>query len=477
MTTPRSTLLIALTLALLAGGLRFYRLGDWSFSGEELTTILESDTLFGTTRFGPSSQIYRLPRLIPLSHTLLQGGYLLFGRDEFGCRVLPALLGTLCVVLVFLGLDRLLGRPAALATAVLVCLWPEHLFHSQQNRFYIPASLFAWASLLLGAWSVKRQYTALAALAGVTAALAVLAHTLLAALFPGLLATTAAAAWAERQPVPWRRLIAIGVPGVAILLFGAIHLARLGLGWNANADWGYSVAHSVQAAVNRAGYPVVLLAALGAVDALRRRDGLGVVWVTWAGVWAGAALVLPVLIYYAPMYNFPLTAGVFVLAGYGVGRVYERLRERDAAVACGWVAVVCALGLPGVVSHFADGSRYDFRTAGHYIAARWRPGDRVLLGSANNLRHYLPPAIKATPVSVTADGLRRALRERPTERAWLVVHTNRAGKSEPLWRSLRHGCTLQTVIRQPRLDYFDYGLEIYLYDPCGEPPLAARVGE
>ncbi len=475
MTSLRTTLLVTIGLALAAGGLRFYRLGDWSFAGEELTTLAETDSFFGKTEDKPSSQIYRLPRLIPVSYTILQGGYELFGRDEFGCRVLPALLGTLAVVLVFLGLDGLLGRPTALAVAVLVCLWPEHLFHSQQNRFYIPASLIAWASVLLGAWSVKRKSVCLAALAGLAAAVAVLAHTLLAALFPGLLATTLAAAWAERQPIPWRRLVAISVLGIAILLFGAFYLIHLGLGWNADADWGYSVLHSLQAAVNRAGYPVVLLAVLGGVDALRRRDGQGVVWVIWGGVWAGTALVLPILIYYAPMYTFPLTLGVFVMAGYGVGRVYERLRERDFALAWAWGLAMCALGLPGVISHFADGSRYDFRAASRHIASHWQPGDRVLVGAARNFRHYLPASIPATPLQATVKGLRDALQANPNKRAWLAVRTNRAGQPEALWRSLRRDCVLQTVIRQHRLDYFEYGLEIYLYDPAGERPLAARA--
>ena len=61
-----SLLAIALGLAFLAGGLRFYRLGDWPFYGDELATFTEVDSLFGSAEVAANSQAYRLPRLIPV---------------------------------------------------------------------------------------------------------------------------------------------------------------------------------------------------------------------------------------------------------------------------------------------------------------------------------------------------------------------------------------------------------------------------
>lgn len=60
--------------------------------------------------FPHASQLYRLPRMIPVSYSLLWIGYELFGRDEFGSRVMPALLGTLQVPLVYVFLRPLAGR-------------------------------------------------------------------------------------------------------------------------------------------------------------------------------------------------------------------------------------------------------------------------------------------------------------------------------------------------------------------------------
>src|SRR5947209_2290306 len=98
----RPLLLLALTLALLGGGLRFFRLGPWPFAGDELATLTEADSLFGKTVSPPESQTYRLARLVPLSYAIHYADYQLFGRDEWGSRVLIALLGTLQIVLVFI---------------------------------------------------------------------------------------------------------------------------------------------------------------------------------------------------------------------------------------------------------------------------------------------------------------------------------------------------------------------------------------
>src|SRR6266849_947728 len=95
-----SFLAIALGLGLLAGGLRFYRLGDWPFYGDELSTFAEVDSLFGNEEVSQYSQGYRLPRLIPVGNFVHFLDYSWFGRDEFGSRVLMAVLGTLQVVVV-----------------------------------------------------------------------------------------------------------------------------------------------------------------------------------------------------------------------------------------------------------------------------------------------------------------------------------------------------------------------------------------
>ena len=55
-------LFITLVLLFLAGSLRFYRLGDWPFTGDETATLQEVESLFSTGQVLEDNQIYRPPR-------------------------------------------------------------------------------------------------------------------------------------------------------------------------------------------------------------------------------------------------------------------------------------------------------------------------------------------------------------------------------------------------------------------------------
>ena len=261
-----TTLCLAAFLVLLAGSLRFYKLGSWSFGPDEVATLQEAASLFQETSLPRESDYYRLPRIIPLGYPIMHSGYTVFGRDEFGSRVVPALFGTASVLVVFLGLLRPLGTPTALATALLVAVWPAHLLVSQFNRFYMIAFFFASLSVILGIHAWVRRSVIWVALASLAAMLAGLSHTFLFLLLGGLFAAILCAAVAERSPIPWRMLTVVVAAGVVIGVFTTVYLLPLSRGWNSGETWGYSVPKAIQASVSSIGWPFVLLAPLGLVS-------------------------------------------------------------------------------------------------------------------------------------------------------------------------------------------------------------------
>ena len=136
------TMGIALLIMLIGGWLRFKGLGAWPFAGDETATLMEERSLFSSTADSPDSQSYRLPRLIPVAYGLIHLSVQLFGRDEFGSRVVGALLATLILGLIFLLLNRTIGTFAAIAASLLVMLWPDHIVQAQEARFYSIAAFF-----------------------------------------------------------------------------------------------------------------------------------------------------------------------------------------------------------------------------------------------------------------------------------------------------------------------------------------------
>jgi hypothetical protein len=482
MSNRRAVLCIVLALGVLAGGLRFFRLGTWAFHGDELPTVEEADYLFqGYERPDltgiAAEQFGRLPRLIPLSYAVHYLGYCLFGRDELGSRVIIALLGTLNVLLVFLCLDRPLGRVPALATALLVALWPEHLYRSQENRFYMVAAICASLCMMLGAQAVYRRsflWTALACLAGLAA---VYAHTLQGLVFGGLFLAILAAAWLGNN---WRLVQMLGVVLAGGLVATAVvvwHVLPLAHGWNAGEEWGFGNWHSVMASVSQLGWPITLLALLGTLTAWKRGTEQDGYWLTWTALWAGCTLLLPVFVVYHPGYVFPLALGVLVLAGRAIAQIYDSLRIQNPAAAYAWLGLAVAMNLPSLVSHFSDGSRYDFRTPARHIVAHWQPGDRIASPSPRLLKHYLGHDLEPIGVKGTNPLPRiQRLTDEPG-RLWIVVPSSRDGKPENLRRWLGTHCSQQMALCRKRFDYYEYVIEVYLYDPpprgplwTGEPP-------
>jgi len=470
-----SRLALAFLLIVFAGALRFYKLGDWPFAGDERATLREEQSLFGEANTPQNSQVYRLPRLIPLSHAIHHINHTVFGRDEFGSRVTMAMLGALSVGLVFLMLDRLKGRPTAMATGLLVVLWPEHVFQSQQARFYIVAAFFTYLCVLLGAFAASRRSTLLSIAVSCSIIAAVLCHTVMGALVVIVFAGILVGAYAEGQPMP-RNVIAVFVGTVVLLgVFFGVYLKPLLTGWNASGAWGYDVSHSVLASVNMMGWPVALLGALGFLILLYERGAQNWYWITCALGWLGATVVFPLLVTYHPAYIFPLGIVVLVLAGCAIGTIYEGLRSRSVWLGVAWVGVACMGTLPSLASHYKDGSRIDMRTAARYVEKNWQAGDRVAGFSIGLLKHYAEGCEPAIPLSETNAVARLEELADGHGRVWVVLRSNRSGLSEDLFRWVGTHCSHERKVRRTRFDYAEYAVDIFLYTPRQFEPSPAAT--
>lgn len=93
--------------------------------------------------------------------------YLLFGDSDFTARVLPAILGTVCVGLPYF-LKPYLGRTGALCAAALICFSPTLLYYSRfiRNDIYIAAwNLMLVIGIFRFMSTGRRVYALLAAVA------------------------------------------------------------------------------------------------------------------------------------------------------------------------------------------------------------------------------------------------------------------------------------------------------------------------
>ena len=176
-----ATVLLLLAIAILALGLRLYRLDNQSLWYDEGFSVylagMDLDEI--TSRTAADIQP-------PLYYYLLHGWILLFGDSEWALRALSVLFGVVAVPVLY-GVAWLLfrSRAAGLLAALLIAVSPLHLWYGQEARMY---TLLTWlcllsSLLLLLAMAARRAWVTALLWAAYTAATVAALYTHYFALF------------------------------------------------------------------------------------------------------------------------------------------------------------------------------------------------------------------------------------------------------------------------------------------------------
>ncbi len=348
---------LAVGLLILAAIIRFYALGGRPLGADEAANALAA------WRFvqGQPEDLTPYSPLVTNANLLL---FFLFGGGDFAARAVPALFGTLLVVLPFAVLRQYLGTAAALAAGLLMVLSPTFLLFS---RSVDPAVITAVCALVLVAAVLayldrrdsRDLVVAAAALGlGLTAGPGIYTLLLLGFIF-------VAGTWLRHrlgdEAAPWPLLVAAardaaqdrwGLAQAAGVFVAVFVVAATGF----LANFG-----GVQAALNLLvrwaqsfgqpqGYPawyhlgvlvlyepVILMAGLvGMGVVLRRRDPFGRFLVFW---FLGSLALYSVLGAAQPTLSVSMLLPLMLLAGIGVAHTLN-FGDRTAALHAGVVAAL-----------------------------------------------------------------------------------------------------------------------------------------
>jgi mannosyltransferase len=486
-----SPLLILAALTLLAAALRFYRIGDWGVSSDEVFMLRDSITL---REGNPRPLLYLLNHYLILPFAPL---------DEFGLRVLPAIFGVLAVPAVYLVTRLLVGTRAALFAGFLVATSSLLVYDSQFGRYwslvFLLSSVYPYV-LYLGFRNGNLRLLGLGLLIGV---LAVLAHPV-GVLPLGGLGVWILAMYLRRDRIAqlWRQR-SVRYGAALALILGALIAWRfvpLLQAWIAQHDsipqserggeflfripgnQGIRQLSLLLAYVESLTVALVLAGVIGIYLLWRERDrGLAVLL---------ACLVLAPILFISlvqtrtavsTFYMSPATPALFIGAGAFLDRLVgadPRLRPRWLLAAT--VAVmIFAAGAPTLISQYRDGRRWDFRTAAQWLDERLTPGDVVFSDQPFVLAHYLPgknvQRLLADPERLARAG--STLQQEGT--LWVVAPApSHAFRTNPKLNTLNdwmyNNCQLRNTIGVGRVDFRQNFLQIFRCPPVASVASSRR---
>ncbi|MDR1477604.1 MAG: hypothetical protein LBJ00_01545 [Planctomycetaceae bacterium] len=513
--------LVFLVLVFFAGVLRFYCLGEWSFGFDELFTTLETKIFFGEVpvpdeylkngKTQPEeTQLYRLPQMMFVSYVIHWSDYKLFGTNEFGSRVLMAVLGTLSIGVIFIMTRSIFGFVGALILSLLFLVLPEHILQSQNNRFYIQSFFLISVVLIWGGYVAVWRSVFAAVWLGVAAVLMVFVNVFGGIIWGGLLGAvvvdmicskntvdknlypscfkipeTAHASVASRNGCSGAKptgfgiaknnlkiILILSVWSIVLLLIAFFNILPFASSWNKSLSWGYTPIHSAMAFINIIGWSLFLFSILGSFILLFRVNisGNGY-WLSCVLFCGFAILVLPMKIVYNPQYGilfifpFIVTAAIFIREIYFLILRSAIPYKRIFCVV--WVCVCTLLNLPSLVSYYQDGGRFDNRAAFNYIADKWQNGDGITGIQMGSAKYYIPDKTPRFPLRPDPD---RSIKELQTileqnknnsGQLWIVLPSSRGGLDNKLLKWLGQNATFEHRFTKKRYDHIENNIDIY----------------
>src|SRR5512139_450774 len=117
---PYSTLLLVVLITGVAAFLTFYKLGAWSFWGDEVFTLGSKPDGF----------------IRSLSTSLIHATTGILGINEWNARLIPALVGIITIPVFYFIVSRLFGSSVGLISSALLAVSTWHIYWSQTVRFY-----------------------------------------------------------------------------------------------------------------------------------------------------------------------------------------------------------------------------------------------------------------------------------------------------------------------------------------------------
>lgn len=453
-----------LSFTIMAGLLRFCRLGDWSFWRDETYTLERAVDLANINLNYPLWYLITHWSITPLQ------------LSEWSARLPAAVVGTLSVPLIYLLVRRAYPPLTALLAALFVTISPWHLFWSQNARFYALLAILTSMALIVFYLGIDENRMTHLIASLVLVGLAVLTHS------TGLFTVVIIGAYLlilviMARPLPLglnRRNVGIvaGLSALPLLFL----LWRVGV---SPANWTHFLAWPTQdllwlpsSLIYYLTVPVVLVAIFGTMPLLLQRDRFTIFLTLAAVIPPVAVMIISTFSFAASRHMFVAAIPWLILAARGTTEIIGRLRPQSLALGVGVVFLLSGqmLSEDYLYYRFQNGNRWDYRGACEIVRENMRPDD-LIMGTSPEMGRFL---LQDTPMLSIWDADLNALTA-GNQRIWLISDMP-IETIEPRQRNWITRETFEVSNLDVHVAARTYTVRVYLFDPASRSPYSRSPG-
>jgi mannosyltransferase len=459
--------LLLILITAFAAGLRFYKLGEWSFWIDEIYTMNHAQAHFSSIQL-LLDHIPPARNWVPTSVILTAQALNLFGISEWSARLVSALIGILSFPILYFSIKRIFGSQVTLVALFLLAVSPWHIYWSQNARFYTSLLLFYTLALVVFHYGVERNQLRYFFLFWAFVYLAFSERLFAFFIFP-VIAAYLAALWIFKYKKPagynLRNLLLLVSP---IIVGGMIEayslLVRAESRFFADFDWFYlyRVDDPFRLLGNigfNLGIPLMVLAVFSGYFLIRQKSQAGLLMFIGAVVPLGILIVANPFIFTKDRYVFATLFSWAILAAYGFVELLKTTKGLHKWLAVAVFIVLFADAAFADVLYFKinHGNRGEWKAAFNLIKERGSFEDDVVaywpeFGPYYLGREIIPYQDIDVATIINSENL-----------IWFVLD------SETIWINASVVNWLKDNARLIDIRYLrtpaDLSLHIYLFDP------------
>lgn len=450
----QSLLLIGITLFAML--LRLYKLGEWSFWGDELISVRRATEMVGFNLV-----------LTQISQILIALSLRLFGTSEWSARLAPALIGVITVPVLYFLVRSIYGNSVGLLSSLFLALSSWHLYWSQNARFYTTILLFYTIALVALYHGFEKNRPWYLLLSMLFLGLAVRERMFTLVFVPIVVGYLLAIKFLRFEKPPGlhrNNLLLLIIPGVIVGLLVSWRFIQDPSQWSQTFAWvNNNPLWILSGSVFYLTIPTLAMGTVGGAYLLIKKDRAALLFSIAAVFPLLAILALSFVQYTANRYVFVSLTSWIVLAGVGVRELFAQTRGLSRILAAGTLLILVLEPLSENVLYYQyqHGNRDNWKAAFAYIEHNKEAGDRVAVFS--NLHGAYYSKEKTMNINLMDfDSLGVS-----NQRIWFIEDMN-LGEKNPR--------ALQWILNHTELKAnFDvhvrarnFKMRVYLYEPPGK---------